>query len=31
LVVYMTAARPVGATEDVMTAYLPIVLGQDAL
>jgi hypothetical protein len=28
LAVYMTAAR---ATEDVMTAYFPIVLGQDAL
>jgi hypothetical protein len=27
----MTAARAAGATEDVMTAYLPIVLGQDAL
>jgi hypothetical protein len=31
LVVYTTAARAVGASEDVMTAYLPIVLGQDAL
>jgi hypothetical protein len=31
LVVYTTAARAAGATEDVMTAYLPIVLGQDAL
>jgi hypothetical protein len=31
LVVYTTAARATGATEDVMTAYLPIVLGQDAL
>jgi hypothetical protein len=31
LVVYTTAARVAGATEDVMTAYLPIVLGQDAL
>jgi hypothetical protein len=31
LVVYTTAARAVRATEDVMTAYLPIVLGQDAL
>jgi hypothetical protein len=29
--VYMTAARAAGATEDVMTVYLPIVLGQDAL
>jgi hypothetical protein len=29
--VYMTAARAAGATEDVMTAYLSIVLGQDAL
>jgi hypothetical protein len=31
LAVYTTAARVVGASEDVMTAYLPIVLGQDAL
>jgi hypothetical protein len=31
LVVYTTAARAAGATEDVMTTYLPIVLGQDAL
>jgi hypothetical protein len=31
LVVYTTVARAAGATEDVMTAYLPIVLGQDAL
>jgi hypothetical protein len=31
LAVYTTAARPARATEDVMTAYLPIVLGQDAL
>jgi hypothetical protein len=31
LAVYTTTARAVGATEDVMTAYLPIVLGQDAL
>jgi hypothetical protein len=31
LAVYTTAARADGATEDVMTAYLPIVLGQDAL
>jgi hypothetical protein len=29
--VYTTAARAVGATEDIMTTYLPIVLGQDAL
>jgi hypothetical protein len=29
--VYTTAAWAAGATEDVMTAYLPIVLGQDAL
>jgi hypothetical protein len=29
--VYTTAARAAGATEDVITAYLPIVLGQDAL
>jgi hypothetical protein len=28
---YTTADRAAGATEDVMTAYLPIVLGQDAL
>jgi hypothetical protein len=31
LAVYTTAARAAGATEDVMTAYLPIILGQDAL
>jgi hypothetical protein len=31
LAVYTTTARAAGATEDVMTAYLPIVLGQDAL
>jgi hypothetical protein len=31
LAVYTTAARAAGATEDVMTVYLPIVLGQDAL
>jgi hypothetical protein len=31
LVFYTTAARAAGATEDVMTAYLPIVLGQDVL
>jgi hypothetical protein len=31
LAVYTTAARATGATEDVMTTYLPIVLGQDAL
>jgi hypothetical protein len=31
LAVYTTAARAARATEDVMTAYLPIVLGQDAL
>jgi hypothetical protein len=31
LAVYTIAARAAGATEDVMTAYLPIVLGQDAL
>jgi hypothetical protein len=31
LVVYTTAARAAGVTKDVMTAYLPIVLGQDAL
>jgi hypothetical protein len=31
LAVYTTAARAAGATEDVITAYLPIILGQDAL
>jgi hypothetical protein len=31
LAVYTTAARAAGAIEDVMTMYLPIVLGQDAL
>jgi hypothetical protein len=31
LAVYTTAARAAGASEDVMTAYLPIFLGQDAL
>jgi hypothetical protein len=31
LAVYTTTARAAGATEDVMTAYLPIVLEQDAL
>jgi hypothetical protein len=31
LAVYTTAAWATEATEDVMTAYLPIVLGQDAL
>jgi hypothetical protein len=31
LAVYTTAARPAGASKDVMTAYLLIVLGQDAL
>ena len=31
MAVYMTAALAAGATEDVMTAYLPIVLGQDVL
>jgi hypothetical protein len=31
LAVYTIAARAAGATEVVMTAYLPIVLGQDAL
>jgi hypothetical protein len=30
LAVYTTAAQAAGASEDVMTAYLPIVLGQDA-
>jgi hypothetical protein len=30
-ILYTTAARAAGATEDVMTTYLPIVLGQDAL
>jgi hypothetical protein len=31
LAIYTTAARVAGATKDVMTAYLPIVLGKDAL
>jgi hypothetical protein len=31
LAVYKTAVRAAGATEDVMTAYLPIALRQDAL
>jgi hypothetical protein len=31
LAVYTTTAQAAGATKDVMTAYLPIVLGQDAL
>jgi hypothetical protein len=31
LAIYTTAARATGATKDMMTAYLPIVLGQDAL
>jgi hypothetical protein len=31
LAVYTTAARAAGATEDMMTTYLPIVLEQDAL
>jgi hypothetical protein len=31
LAVYMTAAQAVWAIEDVMTVYLPIVLGQDML
>jgi hypothetical protein len=31
LAVYTTAARAAGASEDVMTTYLPIVLGQDTL
>jgi hypothetical protein len=31
LAVYTTAARAAGATEDVMTAYLPIVLEQDVM
>jgi hypothetical protein len=31
LAVYTTAAWATGATEDVMTTYLPIILGQDAL
>jgi hypothetical protein len=31
LAVYTTAARATGASEDMMTAYLPIVLEQDAL
>jgi hypothetical protein len=31
LAVYTTTTRATEATEDVMTTYLPIVLGQDAL
>jgi hypothetical protein len=31
LAIYTIAARDTGATEDIMTTYLPIVLGQDAL
>jgi hypothetical protein len=31
MAVYTTATRAAGPTEDVMNAYLPIVLGQDAL
>jgi hypothetical protein len=31
LAVYTTAIRAAGAMEDVMIAYLPIVIGQDAL
>jgi hypothetical protein len=31
LAVYTTVAQAAGATEDVMTVYLPIILGQDAL
>jgi hypothetical protein len=31
LAVYTTVARATGATEDVITTYLPIVLGKDAL
>jgi hypothetical protein len=31
LAVYTTTAQAARATEDIMTAYLPIVLGQDAL
>jgi hypothetical protein len=31
LAIYTTAARATGVTEDVMTTYFPIVLGQDAL
>jgi hypothetical protein len=31
LVVYTTGAQATGPTEDVMTTYLPIVLGQYAL
>jgi hypothetical protein len=31
LAVYTTTTREAGATEDVMTAYLPIILGQDVL
>jgi hypothetical protein len=31
LAVYTTAAQIGGATEDIITVYLPIILGQDAL
>jgi hypothetical protein len=31
MAIYTTATRAARATEDVMTVYLPIVLGQDAL
>jgi hypothetical protein len=31
MAIYMTATRAARATEEVMTVYLPIVLGQDAL
>ena len=31
LAVYTTTTQAAGAMENVMTAYLPIVLGQDAL
>jgi hypothetical protein len=31
LAIYTTTSRAAEATEDIMTAYLPIVLGHDAL
>lgn len=31
LVIYSTVAQAIKVTEDIMTVYLPIMLGQDAL
>jgi hypothetical protein len=31
LAVYTTVARATGVTEDVMTVFLPIIMGQDEL